>query len=241
VGFNEKSRPVAHRGVGIGEHGPPDTDDKTFFRMIIIERIGIGADEQILRRAPGLDTGQKGLPRPSGDSPAEGLMFVDIPGEEILIIHAVGGVAVIEEVRHPAMVHLQPMPHFRRIGFHKIAVQIEARRGGPPAHLLRAVLIDAIVGRESFVSVHVKDGDDQKNEIIEQVLMLFVDQQVTRQQHHRVLAVALAAVNGALNKDDRFAGPARFLRSEGLFRRDDQQGKRTPLGALAEGLQPGIG
>jgi len=188
MGLDEESGAVADRGVGSGEHRPPDADDEAFFRPVIFEHVGVGGDEQTLRFARLPDAGQEGIPRPPGDSAAELLVFIDIVGEEILEIQTVGGVAVVKEVGQPAMVHLQPLAHLRGIGFHKVAVEIEACGGHPPAHLLRTVLIDAVVGREAFMAIDVEDGDNEEDKIIMKLAVLFIDQKLARQQHHRILA-----------------------------------------------------
>ena len=56
-----------------------------------------------------------------------------------------------------------------RVGLQVVAVQVQVLGGDPPAHLLGAVLVDAVVGAEAFVAVHVEDGDEHQGHPVQQL------------------------------------------------------------------------
>ncbi len=92
---------------------------------------------------------------------------LDGEGDVILKVGAIGYVIVDEEVRQPAMKHGQEGARLRRVGLHVIAVQVEIGGVAAPAHLFRAVLIDAVVGRAPLVAIGVVDGNEDENRAIE--------------------------------------------------------------------------
>jgi hypothetical protein len=53
------------------------------------------------------------------------------------------------------------------VGFQEVAVQIQVLARDPPTHLLGPVLVDAVVGSETFVTVHVEDGNEQERHLVQ--------------------------------------------------------------------------
>ena len=57
--------------------------------------------------------------------------------------------------------HLQPGLHFRGIGFQEIPVEVQVVCCHTPAHLLRTVLVDPVIGTKPFMPVNIENGDKQ--------------------------------------------------------------------------------
>ena len=100
-------------------------------------------------------------------------MMLVLVGYVIAKVRAVGNVAINKQIRIPLGPELQPGARLRRIGFHIIAIKIEIRRSRSPTHLARAVLIDAVVGTETFVTVRVVNWNEKNYDVVEQFFLRF--------------------------------------------------------------------
>ena len=85
-----------------------------------------------------------------------------------LEVRAVGHVVVHEEVGLPRVREREEGARLLRVGLHEVAVQVEAARVRPEAHLVRAVLVRAVVRRDARVPVHVVDDDGHERDAVEE-------------------------------------------------------------------------
>ncbi len=163
--------------------------------------------------------------------------FLEIPGQVVLVVGAVGRVDVHEEIGHPRIEHREPRAHLRRVGLRVVAIEIEVLRRGAKTHFVRAVLVDAVVRARVLVAVDVEDRQPDEDRVIEQLRVLAADREIAQQHQRRVLALDLAGVDAGLHEHDLLAGCARGFRRElAVLRRDDEHEVAT-FGRDAEARQ----
>ena len=160
-----------------------------------------------------------------------------VPGEVVLVVGAVGGVHVDQEVRQPVLPQLQPCAHLRRIGFHVVAVEVEVLRLAAEAHAVRAVLVDAVVRRGILVAVHAEHRDVDQHHMVEQVRDLAGDRDIAQQHQPGVLALDLAGVDAGLQQHHGFVRGARGGRIEGAIATGDRHRHRPAFGRAAESVE----
>ena len=127
-------------------------------------------------------------------------------GHVILVIGAVGDVIIHKKVRQPLVPKLQESAGLGRIGLQIIAVQIQVLCLGAPAHLLGAVLINAVVLAETLMAVSVVDGNHQYHSTVEQSSFTFGNHHVAQQRQAGIFAIHLAGVYGVLNEHNGTLG-----------------------------------
>jgi hypothetical protein len=169
---------------------------------------------------------------------------VEAVGDVVSVVGAVGGVGIHQQVRPPAREHLrQQGAHLDGLGLEVVAVEVQPGGRGTPAHLLGAVLVDAIVRAAALVGVGGEKRRDEQHDPVEQRLARAQRRGVAQQGEHGVLALALARVDAALHEHDRLAEAPRRLGREGPVLGDDHQRQVAPLGrgAVARDLDPARG
>ena len=164
------------------------------------------------------------------------VMLVDVR-DVVLEIRAVRDVTINQQIGTPLCPQLQPCASFGRIGFHVIPVEIEIGRGGAPAHLSGAVLVDAIERAESLVSVRVVNWNEEDDDPVEQSRSSFSNRDVTQQGESGIFAVGFSGVDASLNHNYRLACFSCCLRCKGFAARRDEKRKRAPFPALTETLE----
>ena len=159
-------------------------------------------------------------------------------GQVVLVVRAVRGVRVDEQVRQPPVEQRQFGPRFRRVGLHPVPVQVVVLRGHAPAHFRRSVLVDPVERPEPRVPVHAHDRHDQQDGMIEQPggLRLAVDHEVPDQREAGVLALAFAGMDAAVHEHDFLAGGPCGLRGERLVERHHKRHDVPPFRADADGF-----
>ena len=163
--------------------------------------------------------------------------FLEIPGQVVLVIGAVGRVDVHEEIGHPRVEHREPRAHLRRVGLRVVAIEIEVLRGRAKTHLVRAVLVDAVVRTRVLVAVDVEDRQPDEDRVIEQLRVLAADREIAQQHQRRVLAFDLAGVDAGLHEHDLLAGCARGFGRELAVLRGDDEHEVAAFGRNAEARQ----
>jgi len=83
------------------------------------------------------------------------------------MVRAIGHVVIHQEMRPPGGEHFYPVPHFRRIGFQEIAVEIETGRGASKTLLCGADLVGAMKRRSILVTVNVENRQKEDDDILE--------------------------------------------------------------------------
>ncbi len=120
----------------------------------------------------------------------------------ILKIRTVGDVVVHEKIWQPVLEHAPERACFWSLGFHVVPVQVQAGAVGTPAHFFRAVLVDAVVGRQIGKAIGVVDRDKDEHGAVKQRGLGPGDDHVAQQRHRSILAVHLACVDGVLYEHD---------------------------------------
>ena len=157
-----------------------------------------------------------------------GRVVVHRPGQVVLVVGAVGGVAVDQEIRIPLVDQGQQCTHLRRVGLDVVAIQVQALAGGAPTHLDRPVLVDAIEHRATLVAIEIEDRHEHQRDVIEPAQDALVLRGDFRQQDQaRVLALDFAGVDAGLHEHD-FAAGFRLTHDDDL--------ERATFGRGAEGL-----
>ena len=93
-------------------------------------------------------------------------MFVVIR-DVAAVVGAVGDVTVDEEIGLPKVPELKPGTRFGSVGFHVVTIKVLVRAGRAPTHVRGAVLIDAIVGTRSLVTIGVVDRDKEQYDVVQ--------------------------------------------------------------------------
>ena len=194
-------------------------------------------------RRPEVTVARQGQPhviavcaQPLGQSGLEVPAEFQAVGDRVLVVGAVGRMHIDEEVRRPGIEHPQPRLHLGRVGLEEIPVEVQVLRRDAPPHLARSVLVDAAVGREALVSVHVEDRHEQQRDVREPAVgQLGVRREIPQQQHARVLAAAFAGVDAGFDQQHHVAGSIAQLRG-GISTSPvgDHQGQRAALRAAPE-------
>ena len=127
--------------------------------------------------------------------------ILDGVGCNVLEVGTVCNVNVDKELRHPAIVELQPRAHLRSVGLQEVAVEVEELRCVACSQLLGAILVDAVGGAEILVSIDVEYGNHQKTHVVQQLHILAVHHHITQHNHRRILTVGLARMYARLDEN----------------------------------------
>ena len=126
--------------------------------------------------------------------------------------------------------------YFGRVELGVVAVEVEALGVHAPAHLLRAVLVDAVVGREVGQPVRTQHGDEKEREVLQQVVCVVAHEHVADEHEHGVFAIRLARMDAGLHEDDVFPASVDLFRVGGAVFVDDEQGHLAALGGRPNAL-----
>ncbi len=162
-------------------------------------------------------------------------------GDVVLVVAAVGDVVVDEEIGQPFAVEAEPGPHFGAVGLGVIAVQVQALRVDAEAHLIRAILIDPVEGRDLLVPVGVEDGNGKHDQMVEPGGETAGKQDVAQQHDGRVLASVLPGMDAILKQDDCLSRAPRGRGREGAVLGNHQHMKRASRGGIADELESRMG
>ena len=121
-----------------------------------------------LRRRPVDQSGSDDIVNPMRGRTVDVGAVIDRECDVVLEISAIGHVVIDEEVGQPLVKHLHEGAGFGRVGLEVVAIEIEVGSVGAPAHLFRAILIDAVVRRPALVSIGVVHRDENEDSVVEQ-------------------------------------------------------------------------
>ena len=178
-----------------------------------------------------------GVVLPGAHGGVEFVRVLGVPGEVVLVIGAVGGVHVDQEIGQPRLPQLQPRAHLRRVGLDVVAVEVEVLRLAAETHRRGAVLVDAMVGAGILVAVHAEHRDVHQHQVIEQVRVFAGDRDIAQQHQPRILALDLARVNARLHQHHRLVRRACGRRVERAVTAGDHHRHRPAFGRAAERFQ----
>ena len=118
----------------------------------------------------------------------------------MLELGAVGDMQVDFDQRVPFVDQAQHRLHFRRVGFHVVAVEVVALGGGAPAHFLRSALVGAIPGAEALVAVHAEHRHEHPDLLVQHAFRGLAFEDFAQGEEARILAVDFAGVDAALDQ-----------------------------------------
>ena len=148
------------------------------------------------------------------------MMFVMV-SDVAAIVGAVSHVTVDEQVRLPFIPETKPRTRLGSVGLHVVAVKVLISAGSAPAHLSWTILIDAIVGAGSFVTVGVVDRNKKQDDVVQYAGGSLRDRDIAQERETGVFAIRLARVNAGLDQNYGFLLRACGFRCEDTgFRRD---------------------
>ena len=132
------------------------------------------------------------------------------------VVRPVAGVVVQQDVGPPASEHPGDQgPRLGGLDLEVVPVEVEPDRRAAPAHLLGAVLVDAVVAAATLVGVDREDRQHEQDRVVDQVLSRLRHRDVAHQGEGGVFALDLSGVDAVLDQHDRLAGRARRLGREG--------------------------
>ncbi len=97
------------------------------------------------------------------------------------------------------MVETKPGLNFRRFGFQIIPVEIQILCIRPPSHFFGPILINAIVGSKSFMTVNIKNGNKQYGYMIQNLRLKFCNNHITDQHKTGIFSVRFSGMDTGLN------------------------------------------
>ena len=170
--------------------------------------------------------GQAGRAQPG----IAGMHGLDLDRDVVFELRAVGGVQVHGHQRVPALHQLQHRLHLGRVGLQVVAVEVVVLRGGAPAHFLRPALVGTVPGAEPLVAVHVEDGHEHPDQLVQCTVGRPALQYLAQREEAGILSVDLTGVDAALDQHHRQAAPLRLLRRQGAAGGGDQGLHRAAFG-----------
>ena len=96
----------------------------------------------------------------------------------ILKVGAICNMAINEEIRQPFIIQLKPSLHFRSVGFHKVAIQIQVLCRSASAHFCGSVLVDPVIWTETFVPVSIKYRDKKYGNMVEKRKVFLINDNI---------------------------------------------------------------
>jgi hypothetical protein len=133
--------------------------------------------------------------------------------------------------RIPLVDQSQHRLHLGRLALRVVAIEVHVLRRRAPARLLRAVLIRPIPASDALVTVRVESRHEQHRDLIEQMRRRRA-QELSQSDEARVLAVALAWMDAALEHEQRNCVLPQRLCSPRAFACDEQRAHRPAFGRV---------
>ena len=239
--FGENAGSVLDRRVPLGKARSAHPSDDPAFRVGPLDEKHIGAE-----RVPCLDhrflhARDVHIPRPFGYGGSHVAENIDDIGHHVLVVRAIRGVRVDEEIGKPLIEKPEPCPHLFGVRLEVVPVEVETIRRRPPPHLHGAVLVDPVVGTKPLVTIDVQDRDEKNRHVVEKLGELLRQGDIPKEHQAGVFAFDLTGVDPRLYQHHHIAFLARalgFRRCEDTVFARDEQREIPPLGALSEGRVP---
>ena len=234
MGFHQHAQAVAQLEVAVGEARRRHPILEARGRVVMHHERGVERQRQ---RALCSQVGDHRVAPGAADlaqARVAGVQRFDLDGDVVLELGAVGGVQVDGSQRVPFPDQAQHRLHFRRVGLHVIAVEVEVLRGGAPAGLFRAALVGPVPAPEALEAVDVEHRHEQPHQPVQRAGCSLAFEHLAQGQETGVLAIDLAGVDAALDQHHRQAAALGLGRIERAGGGDHQQLHRPALGGGAE-------
>ena len=203
MGFDQHHQPVAQREITAGKPRGVGGFDEAAGRVVIAAETWIEVHRQRALGRELLDDAVAQRLAGVAQFAIAHIHRVTGNGNIVAKFGAVGDVQVQRGQRVPSVHQRQHRAHFRGVGLHVVAVEVEPLGGDAKTHFRRAPLVGAVPGLEVFVAIDVEHRHEQEHLLVQQALARPALQQVAQQPEAGVLAVDLAGVDAALRQHHR--------------------------------------
>ena len=138
------------------------------------------------------------------------------------VVCAVTHVTVDKQIWLPLIPETKPRARFWSVGLHVVAIEILISARRAPTHFSWTILIDAVIGARSFVTVSVVDRNEEQYDIVQYPGGGFCNRDIAQECETCVFAIRLTGVNAGLNQNYGFLLRTRRLRRKHARFRGDQ-------------------